>query len=205
MPGIRLITPRMRAEIISLKVQGWTYQHIADKFDVSSSAVVRSILTQKDRDKLVKQANGRCEGCGLEAAKLTVHHEDYATDAIRILCASCHSKHTIQHQQPSPRKGKYGVKRARLPAWFTTAVQGAPSLERRKTLGRYIAWYISANGTSPKIKAITAALDYSNTDRAWSDVSWLVGAGVLRGYESAGKAFVFTPEGISFVGRSKHP
>ena len=89
-----------RKEVLRLRLDGETYQSIADKTEVSRQRI-QQILSPPAaiRKLIVARAEGRCQGCGIKVGKSGhVHHigntgEDYHDiDNLKLLCISCHRK-----------------------------------------------------------------------------------------------------------------
>ena len=95
-----------KKEILELRLEGRTYQYIADKAGVSRQRIQQIISPPKEiRDFVVNKYSGYCAGCGLYVGiGGHVHHENSDSEEnyndienLRLLCISCHRK---KHSKP---------------------------------------------------------------------------------------------------------
>ena len=95
-----------RKSLLQLRLDGETYQHIAEKAGVSRQRV-QSLLSPPSsvRKYIVSKYSGRCDCCGILVGKSGhVHHrntnngENYQDiENLQLLCLSCHRK---EHRKP---------------------------------------------------------------------------------------------------------
>jgi len=88
--------------MLIMRLDGYTYQEIANKAGVSRQRVQQLLSPpQVIRNIAYKRASGRCQSCGVLVGKSGhVHHmgsnggeEDYNdVDNLQLLCLSCHRK-----------------------------------------------------------------------------------------------------------------
>lgn len=87
-----------KKEMLNRRLEGRAYQEIADEFNISRQRVQQILSPPKAiRDFVIKQAEGKCEACGLLVGRSGhIHHEnggdeDYNDIAnLHLLCPSCH-------------------------------------------------------------------------------------------------------------------
>src|SRR3972149_3861748 len=87
-----------REELLKLRLDGCTYQSIADKAGISRQRVQQLLSPPKAiRDIVCSRADGRCQRCDVQVGKSGhVHHtgnarENYNDlDNLQLLCVSCH-------------------------------------------------------------------------------------------------------------------
>ena len=95
----------IRNDMILLKLQGRTYQDIAELVGVTRQRIQQFLRPNLATRQIVRaRANGYCERCGVLAKRGHIHHlpttnyEFDNTANLEYLCLSCHRK-----QHPSPR------------------------------------------------------------------------------------------------------
>ncbi len=95
----------------TLRLDGFTYQYIADKAKVSRQRIQQILSPPKAiRQFVVKKFSGRCADCGIYVGDSGhVHHqnsleEDYQDiNNLFLLCVSCHHRrHSLNHKVLKP-------------------------------------------------------------------------------------------------------
>ena len=88
-----------KEELIKMRLDGYTYKQIGDKYDVSRQRIQQIISPPKStRDIIVEKFDGRCKDCGIYVGwGGDIHHnnlsyyEDYNDIGnLTLLCKSCH-------------------------------------------------------------------------------------------------------------------
>lgn len=75
-----------RADIArKMKVDGFTYQAIANKFGITRQRVQQYLRPRTNMGE-------SCERCGAQNVIRHRHHKNYETDECEILCVNCHAK-----------------------------------------------------------------------------------------------------------------
>ena len=88
-----------KEEMLRLRLNGYTYQYIADEAKVSRQRVQQILSPPRAiREFVVHKYKGKCERCGIFVGKSGhVHHRDSHNgdnfddiDNLELLCTSCH-------------------------------------------------------------------------------------------------------------------
>lgn len=93
--------------MLAMRLDGFTYQQIADKFNVSRQRIQQILSPPKAiRNYVVEKFKGRCADCGINVGKSGhIHHEnsdfeDYNDiNNLELLCISCHGKRHRETQK----------------------------------------------------------------------------------------------------------
>ena len=92
------ITPEQRELARYLKQGGDTYKSVASKIGISYGQVKQILAPSTDTRKyLLKKANGYCDCCHNKSDNLNIHHVNYVTDEIMVVCSSCHRIIHLNH------------------------------------------------------------------------------------------------------------
>ena len=86
--------------MLKLKSEGYTYQAIADRVGVSRQRIQQIIAPSRDNRQEILSNRHFCERCGMRLDKAHLHHLDYMTIAIQVLCPKCHSEVRRKHYCP---------------------------------------------------------------------------------------------------------
>lgn len=100
-------------EILGLRLDGYTYQYIANKANVTRQRIQQVLSPPMEiRDFVAKKYGNRCADCGIYVGKSGhIHHENLDDEErydninnLRLLCISCHRK---KHEKPPQFKCRY--------------------------------------------------------------------------------------------------
>lgn len=89
-----------KAEMLRLRLDGYSYQHIADVANISRQRVQQLLSPPSDiRNFIVKKYEGRCVDCGVYVGQHGhVHHNNSDNESyqdienLELLCIGCHRK-----------------------------------------------------------------------------------------------------------------
>ena len=121
---MRVNSEDRRTEIVHLRLAGYTYAAIGQRFGVSRQRIQQLLVPPKPIRELVRsRAHGRCEECGLEITAGDIHHRGRKTCTVVnyqqphylvYLCRACHSKKHRRSQHPrDPNTLKHRAQRRR--------------------------------------------------------------------------------------------
>jgi len=91
-------------QIRTLKNDGLSYSVIAKRFNLSRQRIAQILRAPKlDRQAIISNSQNKCEKCGcqIEGRNAHLHHVDYLSNKLQVLCLPCHmGEHRYKDEYP---------------------------------------------------------------------------------------------------------